>query len=43
MCAVESYESNGLVWINKTLNSVQECGLIKFAGLWADNVRMFIG
>ena len=36
MCAVDSYGPIGPTWIYKTVNSVQVCGLIKCAGLWAD-------
>ena len=35
MCA-DSYGPNGPTWINKIVNKVQVCGLIKCAGLWAD-------
>ena len=36
MCAVDSYGPIGPTWIYKTVNSVQVCGLIMYAGLWAD-------
>ena len=43
MCAVDSYGPIGPTWIYKTVNSVQVCGLIKYAGLWADKVCMIVG
>ena len=43
MYAVDSYEPIGPTWIYKTVNSVQVCGLIKYAGLWADKVCRFVG
>ena len=43
MCAVDSYGPIGPTWIYKTVNSVQVCGLIKYAGLWADKVCRFVG
>ena len=42
MCAVDSYGPIGPTWIYKTVNSVQVCGLIKYAGLWADKVCRFV-
>ena len=41
--AVDSYGPIGPTWIYKTVNSVQVCGLIKYAGLWADKVCRFVG
>ena len=43
MCAVDNYEPNGPTWIYKNVNSVQVCGLIKCAGLWADKVCRLVG
>ena len=43
MYAVDSYGPIGPTWIYKTVNSVQVCGLIKYAGLWADKVCRFVG
>ena len=43
MYAVDSYGPIGPMWIYKTVNSVQVCGLIKYAGLWADKVCRFVG
>ena len=43
MYAVDSYGPIGSTWIYKTVNSVQVCGLIKYAGLWADKVCRFVG
>ena len=43
MCAADSYGPIGPTWIYKTVKSVQVCGLIKYAGLWADKVCRFVG
>ena len=43
MYVVDSYGPIGPTWIYKTVNSVQVCGLIKYAGLWADKVCRFVG
>ena len=43
MYTVDIYGPIGPTWIYKTVNSVQVCGLIKYAGLWADKVCRFVG
>ena len=43
MYAVDSYGPIEPTWIYKTVNSVQVCGLIKYAGLLADKVCRFAG